>query len=302
MTSSRETKPRGLGKGLSSLLGDAAITASIDATADTGSQKTAAERLLPIESISQGPWQPRELFFQESLDELAESIRNHGIIQPLLVRPDPENTGQYQIIAGERRWRAAQQAMLHEIPVVIRDIDSKTAAEIALIENIQRDDLSSIEEAAGYRQLMEQFGYTQETLAAMIGKSRSHIANLVRLLGLPEQVQRWLMEGQVSTGQMRPLIGHPDCLDLARTVRDNGLTARQVEQLIRMKAAPKKRLPKEKSSDIKSLERMLRDKLGLAVKLDYNPQKETGSITIRCRSLDQFDGVLQRLGIDANDQ
>ena len=212
MTKDKSNKNKGLGKGLSSLLGDSAAVASLrDAPAAQTDHAARADHqpaesgsiAVAITSITPSRWQPRQRFDDEALAELVTSIRHHGVVQPLLVRPHPEKSGEYELIAGERRWRAAQQAGLHELPVLVRDADDQMAAEIALIENVQRHDLSVIEEAAGYRRLMEDFGYTQEKLAQIVGKSRSHLANTMRLLTLPQPVLDMITDGQVTGGQMR---------------------------------------------------------------------------------------------------
>jgi len=296
-TSSAKPQTKGLGRGLSSLLGDSAVLASVKETPAADSAAAIAPgdaTRLDIAKITPGPWQPRQMFDEVGLEDLAASIAQHGIIQPLLVRPDPTAPGRYQLIAGERRWRAAQKAGIHEVPVVIRRASDQDASEIALIENIQRRDLSVIEEAEGYRQLMEQFGYTQEKLAKVLGKSRSHLANTLRLMALPSSVQDMLKDGRVTAGQIRPLIGHPQAENLAREVLNKGLSARQVEALCRRQAQPPKRkIPK--SADIKALEKELSDRTGLAIDIRYNEDKQKGQIRIICESLDQFEAMIDRL-------
>ena len=223
-------KPRGLGRGLSSLLGDAGVAAATgtgasQAAVTAAASGTAPQTLsgladIPVEWINVGPWQPRRRFDKERLTELADSIRVKGLVQPILVRPKEGADNRYQLIAGERRWRAAQMAQLHVIPAIIRAMSDEEAHELALIENVQRADLSAVEEAEGYRQLIDKFGYTQEQLSEIIGKSRSHIANLLRLLALPPEVSTMVVDGKLTMGQVRPLIGHPDCIALARRVAE----------------------------------------------------------------------------------
>ena len=296
-------KPRGLGRGLSSLLGDAGVAAGNAGGAASGTGEASALSgltELPIEWINSGPWQPRRRFDTDSLAELAESIRSKGLVQPVLVRPRAGTANRYELIAGERRWRAAQMAQLHNIPAIIRELGDEEAYELALIENIQRADLSAIEEAEGYRQLIDSFGYTQEQLSEIIGKSRSHIANLMRLLGLPEEVRDMIVDGRLTMGQARPLIGQEECVALARQIADRGLSARQAEALV---AKPPQRKaggsPKPaKSADLENVEAMLRGKLGLGLDIDWNEKNGTGKMTIRFATLEQMDGVMAKLMSD----
>ena len=296
-------KPRGLGRGLSSLLGDAGVAAGNAGGAASGTGAASALSgltELPIEWINSGPWQPRRRFDTDSLAELAESIRSKGLVQPVLVRPRAGTANRYELIAGERRWRAAQMAQLHNIPAIIRELGDEEAYELALIENIQRADLSAIEEAEGYRQLIDSFGYTQEQLSEIIGKSRSHIANLMRLLGLPEEVRDMIVDGRLTMGQARPLIGQEDCVALARQIADRGLSARQAEALV---AKPPRRKaggsPKPaKSADLENVEAMLRGKLGLGLDIDWNEKNGTGKMTIRFATLEQMDEVMAKLMSD----
>ena len=296
-------KPRGLGRGLSSLLGDAGVAAGNAGGAASGTGEASALSgltELPIEWINSGPWQPRRRFETDSLAELAESIRSKGLVQPVLVRPRAGTANRYELIAGERRWRAAQMAQLHNIPAIIRELGDEEAYELALIENIQRADLSAIEEAEGYRQLIDSFGYTQEQLSEIIGKSRSHIANLMRLLGLPEEVRDMIVDGRLTMGQARPLIGQEECVALARQIADRGLSARQAEALV---AKPPQRKaggsPKPaKSADLENVEAMLRGKLGLGLDIDWNEKNGTGKMTIRFATLEQMDEVMAKLMSD----
>ena len=322
--SSRVKPNRGLGRGLSSLLGDGAATATMrDANhpasnpensplaaavpaADAKTEQTAATlpqnavRMLPVEWINPGPWQPRRLFEQDGLQELAASMQQQGVVQPILVRANPEQAGRYQIIAGERRWRAAQMAQLHEVPALIRDLSDKDASEIALIENIQRRDLNVIEEALGYQTLIELHDYTQQALANIMGKSRPHITNLMRLLSLPDWVQTKLSTSDLSMGQVRPLIGHPEAEKLARYILEKNLSAREAEKLAKQgipTAKPKQDI-ENKSSDIKALEDNARHHLGLSLKLDWKEDKERGTIQVAVRSLDEFEDILKKLGLE----
>mgnify|MGYP002622282288 CR=1 FL=1 len=299
---------KGLGKGLSALLGDkAAINAvggsdlsqpnrnqaqpsapSQDQSGQTGAQN------LPIEQISSGLYQPRDVFDEDALNDLAESIKNHGIVQPLLVRPKAKGSKgtSFELIAGERRWRAAQKAGLHTVPCVIRDADDQMAAEIAMIENIQRRDLSVIEEAEGYRRLIEEFSYTQDALAKVIGKSRSHLANTMRLLQLPDDVRQHLKSGTLTPGQTRPLVGRDDAAALASQILNKGLSARQVEKLV----AAQDRQPKEqpvKDTNLVALEDELASTTGLDVTVTVKNQG--GVISIKYEDLDQFDAIINRL-------
>jgi ParB family chromosome partitioning protein len=251
--------------------------------------------MIAIEKISVNPWQPRLRFADAELAELAESLKQHGIIQPLLVRPHPDKPDHYQLIAGERRWRAAQLAKLHQVPVVIRQTDEKQAAEMALIENIQRQDLNSIEEAEGYRKLMDEFSYTQEELARVVGKSRSHLANTLRLLNLPQKVREMIAKGTLTSGQARPLIGHDDANSLAEMIIKQGLNSRQVEQLVAKPKTKTSKLEKTVDADLKAMEHRLAEVLGLNVKVDFNLQTEKGKVMISCASLDQFDALIDHL-------
>lgn len=290
---------RGLGRGLSTLLGDTGITAAANQT--TLSDIRGFQHI-PVEWINVGPWQPRQRFDLEQLEELARSVLQKGIVQPILLRPMPNHSGRYQLVAGERRWRAAQIARLHEIPAVVRELNESECYEIALIENIQRQDLSVIDEAQGYAKLLEINSYTQDQLAKIIGKSRSHIANLLRLLGLPSGVQSLLRDGDITMGQARPLVGHPDAESLAQKVVANGLSARQAEALVKKsinEVRPEAKAPRKekKSADIKALEKRAARELGLAISIDWDMQTETGQVQINCQSLEQMTNILEKLGL-----
>ena len=302
-SSPKKTATRGLGRGLSSLLGDSGIataTGALVSSSDVTSQPAAVGfQDIPVEWINVGPWQPRRRFDNAGLNELASSIRQKGIVQPILLRPNPNKSSRYQLVAGERRWRAAQLAKIHQVPAIIRDLTDAECYEIALIENIQRSDLSVIEESQGYQKLLENNRYTQEQLSDIIGKSRSHIANLLRLLLLPNAVQNLLLDRKITMGQVRPLIGHDQAEALAKMIVEKGLSARQVEALAKQPAgqAVQKSKPLEKSADIKALEKQAGEKLGLTFHIDWNEAKDRGKVTIDCQSLDQMTNLLAQLGI-----
>lgn len=284
----KKPQAKGLGRGLSALLADAgeAPEEELRAAADTA----------PIDLIRPNPGQPRKAFKEEELDELAASIREKGVIQPLIVRPDPNKEGAFQIVAGERRWRAAQRAQLHEVPVVIRELTDLEVLELAIIENIQRSDLNPVEEASGFAQLMEGFGHTQEKLAEAMGKSRSYIANSLRLLSLPPAVIEHLRAGRLSAGHARALITADDPEKLAEEVIAKGLSVRATEQLIKdRKAAPvRKPAPRsEKDADTRALEADLSANLGLKVQIDH--KGAGGEVRVRYSSLDELDGLCQLL-------
>jgi ParB family chromosome partitioning protein len=266
----------------------------------SGALSLSGLREVPIEWINVGPWQPRRRFDKLALDELAASIRKNGIVQPILLRPHPDYNSRFQLVAGERRWRAAQLAKTHEVPAIIRDLNTAECHEIALVENIQRIDLSVIEEAQGYQKLLDTNRYTQEQLSVIIGKSRSHIANILRLLLLPEPVQTLLLERKITMGQARPLIGHKQSEMLAKTIVMRGLSARQAEVLAKHDSTPTQKMQKKhtKSSDIRALERKAADKLGLVFNIDWDEAKERGKVVIDCRSLDQITDLLDKLGIN----
>ena len=299
----KKTASRGLGRGLSSLLGDKGIATATGATAPLSDAAVTAAangfQDIPIEWINVGPWQPRRRFDKVGLDELAASIRQKGIVQPILLRPTPDKLSRYQLVAGERRWRAAQLAKIHQVPAIIRDLTDAECYEIALVENIQRSDLSVIEESQGYQKLLETNRYTQDQLSDIIGKSRSHIANLLRLLLLPPLVQNLLLDRKITMGQARPLIGHDQAEALAKMIVAKGLSARQAEALAKQPAgkAGQKPKPPEKSADIKALEKRAAEKLGLAFHIDWNEAKDRGKVTIDCQSLDQMTNLLAQLGI-----
>lgn len=292
MAEKQKKDRRGLGRGLSALMADVAA----DNTAAPPSRRDALT--VPIHQIRANPDQPRRVFQQEALQELAESIREKGVIQPLVLRADPTEPDMFQIVAGERRWRASQLAQLHDVPAIIREFDDQEVLEIAIIENIQRADLNAMEEAAGYRQLMDRFGHTQEKLAEALGKSRSHIANTLRLLGLPEGVQSMVSEGKLSAGHARAILTADDPMSLARDVVAKGLSVRDTEK--RSKAATpsgQKPRPEAKDADTRALENDLRAALGMWVSIDHGAAGEGGTISLRYTTLDQLDEVCRRLSL-----
>ncbi len=286
----KKNERRGLGRGLSALMADVNIEADQPRT-DVREKKSDAT--LPIEKIKANPDQPRRFFSEDALQELANSIREKGVIQPLIVRPHPRENDTYEIVAGERRWRASQLAQLHEVPVVIREMTDTEVLEIAIIENIQRSDLNAIEEAKGYKQLMERFGHTQEKLAAALSKSRSHIANLMRLLQLPQDVQDLLHDGKLSIGHARALITSSDPSGLAQRVVSEGLSVRQTEALAKGQLdKPKAAAPAStKDADTKALEGDLSATLGMKVNLAHKASSGGGKLSIQYKSLDQLDEI-----------
>lgn len=282
---SEEPKRRNLGRGLSALLGDDPTPAETPQT----------PQRLPVSALTPSPFQPRQTFDEGALDELAASVAERGVLQPLLVRPAAGMNGIYEIIAGERRWRAAQRAQVHDVPVMVREMDDREVAEVALVENLQRQDLNALEEADGYRRLQEEFHHTQEDLAKAVGKSRSHVANTLRLLGLPEPVKEMVQAGDLSAGHARALLGNPRAVELARDIVAKGLNVRQTERLA--KSAPKSgapRAPKAKDADCAALERDLTTLLGLKVSIDVHGAG--GRLSIQYQNLEQLDDLLQRLG------
>lgn len=283
---------RGLGRGLSALMADMAPEAEKPET------PRRADMTLPIEQIVPNPDQPRRSFNGEALSELAASIREKGILQPLIVRPFGGQPPVYQIVAGERRWRAAQTAQLHDIPVIVRDFTDTEVLEIAIVENIQRADLNPIDEARGYRQLIERFGHTQEKLGEAMGKSRSHIANALRLMQLPDDVQTMLAEGVLSAGHARALITTEDPLALAKQVVARNLSVRETEKLAKAPERPRvvTAARPEKDADTKALESDLSAALGMRVSIDHKPHSG-GQVTIRYKSLEALDELCRVLSV-----
>lgn len=296
----RKPMKRGLGRGLSALMADV----QPETTSDAG---TAAPRrpdmMIPIEKIEPNPDQPRRRFEAEDLEDLSRSIKEKGVIQPLIVRVSPRDALKYEIVAGERRWRASQMAQLHELPVLIRDFDDTEVLEVAIIENIQRADLNPVDEAAGYKQLMEKFGHTQERLAEALGKSRSYIANSMRLLQLPEDVIEHLADGRLTTGHARALITSDHASELAKQIVSRGMSVRDTERLVKKAAqgetAPKARSASkpsgEKDADTKALEGDLSAAVGMKVSVEHKEGTEQGKIVISYNNLDQLDEICRRL-------
>lgn len=283
---------RGLGRGLSALMADVGM----QPTAADSQPNEAAVVKAPIERVFPNPNQPRRSFDSDELSDLARSIGEKGILQPLIVRAKLDDPLSYEIVAGERRWRAAQMANLHEVPVLVRSFDDLELLEIAIIENIQRTDLNPIEEAMGYRQLMDKFGHTQEKLAEAMGKSRSYIANLLRLLQLPDEVLAMVSAGQLSAGHARALVPTATPLDLARKVIQSGLSVRETENLVKNPTAPK--APKaEKDADTKALEQDLSANIGMKVQVNHNGTMNKGQVTIQYQSLDELDAICRLLSI-----
>ena len=297
---SADRAAKGLGMGLQALLGEAARPMASESAPDQGASRGGV-REIDLARIKPNPNQPRMHFDEEALDELAESIRQRGVLQPILLRPDGED---YLIIAGERRWRAAQRARIHSIPAIVREIDDSTTAELALIENIQRQDLNPLEEAEGYRQLMQSHGHTQDDVGRIVHKSRSHVANLLRLLDLPEFVRESLLKGDISMGHARAVATSEDPEDLTREIIAKGLSVRQAEARARRERsrpgpgadigrASARNAAKTFDADLDALERQLGDILGLKVQVTHKGQG--GSVSLHYSSLDQLDMICQRL-------
>ena len=285
MSTPRKAPPSRLGRGLSALIPDGPAPAA----------EQAALRTLPVEALEPGPFQPRGGMDKASLDELAASIREHGILQPILARPKPGTAGVYEIIGGERRWRAAQAAQLHEVPVVIRDLGDREAMAAGLVENLQRQDLNIMEEAEGYRRLLDEFGLTQEGLGQAVGKSRSHVANTLRLLVLPPEVRDLVANGVLSAGHARTLVTAAEPGRLAAQIVARGLNVRQAEALAASQSRPKGASPERpgRDADVAALERDLTERVGLRISIRH--QGKGGEVVIRYRDLDQLDGLVRLL-------
>jgi ParB family chromosome partitioning protein len=284
--SAKVVGPR-LGRGLAALLGDAAVQAD---------PHEPGVRDVPTDLLEPNPYQPRATIRAEPLEELVRSIRTHGVLQPLLLRPHPTTAGRYQIVAGERRWRAAQSAGLHEIPALIRALSDTDTAAAALVENLLREGLDPIEEAEGFARLIRDFKHTQEALSDIVGKSRSHVANTLRLLNLPDGIQILVRAGQLTAGHARALVGHPEADVLAQRVIADGLSVRQTEALAARTdkpPPPTQQAPTARNPDIAALERSLTEHLGLRVEIAFSGKG--GSVHIHYRDLDQLDGLLVRL-------
>ncbi|MHB9880477.1 ParB/RepB/Spo0J family partition protein [Pacificimonas sp. ICDLI1SI03] len=287
----------GLGRGLSALLDEIGPSHGNDgeSTYGAGQASSALGQMVSIGRVKPNAKQPRKRFDDGAQSELIDSVRRQGLLQPILVRP--MDGGNFEIVAGERRWRAAQAAQLHEIPVVVRDLSDSEAFEISLVENIQRQDLSPIEEAEGYRRLTEEFSHTQDAVARLVGKSRSHVANLMRLLELPQSVRAMVDEGQIAMGHARALIGTEDPERLAREIIDRGLNARQAEALAKTSGgkpgAASVRKPAERDADLVALEDRIKEATGMVARLSFDG--EGGQLTVKYRDLDQLDMLVERL-------
>lgn len=281
-----EARRSGLGRGLSALIGD-------DVTPARGDGKST--RTLPVAFLKPNPHQPRKSFAEGELEDLSNSIREKGVLQPILVRPVKGASDSFEIVAGERRWRAAQMAKLHDVPVVVRELSDSEALELAIVENVQRADLNAIEEAAAYHDLIDRFQYTQEKLAQTVGKSRSHVANTLRLLRLPESVKVMVREGALSAGHARTLIGAEDAEARARQIVDAALNVRQAEQRSSNQKKPSPNKALEKDADTAALERDLTQRLGLAVAVHHRGDKG-GELRVSYKTLEQLDEIVRRLG------
>ncbi|MFD1982053.1 ParB/RepB/Spo0J family partition protein [Mesorhizobium newzealandense] len=290
---SEDLSRKRLGRGLAALIGE------IDRPAAPEKPGMSGDGKVPIEFLTPNPKNPRRHFGEAELTDLAQSIREHGVVQPVVARPSPTLAGRYEIIAGERRWRAAQRAGLTEIPVIIREVNDRTALELAIIENVQRTDLNAVEEALGYQQLIDDHGYTQADLGQVIGKSRSHVANTLRLLKLPDVIRDMLVDGALSAGHARTLVTAEDPAGLAKRIVEEGLSVRQAEALAQMPAGPTPAKPKqaqstpEKDTDTLALERLMTNTIGMIVSIDH--KSKGGTLRVAYRSLEQLDELCRRL-------
>ncbi|MCB1562555.1 MAG: ParB/RepB/Spo0J family partition protein [Alphaproteobacteria bacterium] len=312
MTDKPDPKNRGLGRGLNALFDDDEDIAAAAAEDEAPSGPARGRQIVSLDQLQPGKFQPRQVFDEEALSQLAESLKIHGLLQPILVRPlsedsSSEDRGRYEIIAGERRWRAAQKAQLHEVSVIIKTLSDSQALEIALIENLQREDLNPIDEAQGYKKLLEEFSHTQEQLAKLMGKSRPHIANTLRLLSLPDKVQRHVSEGRLSAGHARALVTAKDPEGLAEKIMGQGLSVRQTERLAADDAgrtvksrtadsasASSPRKARGKDADTLALEAELGNALGMRVSIESDDGSQ-GRIVVEFKTLDQLDEILHRL-------
>lgn len=291
MKRSKSPKLSGLGSGLSSLLG----TQSEEPSFVSSEINVEKYKIIPIELIEPGPWQPRKDFDKNELEALAISIRNQGIIQPVIVKSKKDKENEYYLIAGERRWRAAQIANIHEIPAIIRnDLQEEKVAELSLIENIQRSELNYLEEAEGYQLLIKKYNYTQEEISKAVGKSRSYIANITRLLSLTPMAQKYLIQKKLTVGQLRPLIGQRDCDDLLDLIYKKNLNARQVEKLVKQNnLKTSKRVSKE--VNILDLEKELLNVTGLKININFNTKNQSGNLKINCKNLIEFNYIISKI-------
>ena len=291
MKRQKNIKTSGLGSGLSSLLGKQSDRPSL--ISDDSNPEN--YRMIPIELIEPGPWQPRKDFDKSELESMAISIKNQGVIQPVIIKEKKDIKNEYYLIAGERRWRASQIAKIHQIPAIIRnDLKEEKVAELSLIENIQRSELNSLEEAEGYQILIKKYNYTQEEISKSVGKSRSYIANISRLLSLSELAKNYLLQKKLSVGQLRPLIGQEGCDNLLEMIYKKNLNARQVEKLIKEKQK-KNSKSFEKQLDILQLEKELLDVTGLKIDINFNEIKQSGNLNIKCKSLTEFNYIISKI-------
>ena len=295
MAMAAEGAKKRLGKGLAALIGD------VETTEAAAMTRARSQRRVPIEFLERNPRNPRTTFGDEDLAELTASVKEKGIVQPILVRPKPDgDKNAFEIIAGERRWRAAQRAGLHEVPVFVQEVSDREALELAIIENVQRADLNPVEEARGYARLMDEFEYKQTDLATVIGKSRSHVANTMRLLKLPQSIQDGLAEGALSAGHARALITAENPETLARTIIDEGLSVREAEALAQDKGKSAKTATAkkpEKDADTRALEKRLSDALGLSLAINHKPNG-SGEVRIKYKDVDQLEALCKRLGVE----
>ena len=271
---------KGLGRGLSSLLGD--------------TSSKVEKNKISINEITRNKFQPRKYFSKENLEELTNSIKEQGVIQPIIVRPDKENLGKYEIVAGERRWLASQNAGLHDIPAVILNVDDVKSLEFAIVENVQRQDLNAIEEAKGYQRLIDEFSYNQEKLCKFIGKSRSYIANSLRLLSLPEEILSLVEKGNLTAGHARALIGLNSAIEISKKIIEKKLSVRQTENLVKQYRGKKFKLIKKKDSNILDLQKVLEEKTGLSVSIE-NKKNNSGTISFSYQDLDQLDRIINAI-------
>ena len=291
MKKNKNLKNTGLGSGLSSLLGNEFKKNSIFLDSNSNDQL----KMIPIEFIEPGPWQPRKVFNKDEIESLAKSIKKQGVIQPIILKSKPKEKEGYFLIAGERRWRASQIAKLHQIPSIIRDdVEDDKIAELSLVENIQRSDLNPIEEAEGYISLMNKYNYKQEDVSKAVGKSRSHIANIIRLLSLSDKAKGYLLQNKLTIGQIRPLIGHNDCDYLLEIIIKKDLSSRQVEKLVK-KVPDKEPKLETKEIDIINLEKELLEITGVNVDIHFNSIKELGYIKLHCKNLTEFNSIIKKI-------
>ena len=285
---SKVNKKKPLGRGLSSLLGE-----NLDVNNLTNSDAKNNLNIIPIDYLLPGPWQVRKHFDENELSSLSESIKNNGIFQPIVVVSDQDESGKYKIVAGERRWRAAQLANIHEVPIIIRDdLSPEKIVEISLLENLERSDLNPIEEAKGYEGLINEHHYTQENIAKIFGKSRPYITNFLRLLALPDEIKTYIIDRKISVGHARALIKSENSLQVARDIIKKGLSVREVEKILKKR---KKANNSSESLEYLDIENELSNKIGLKTKVIFNKEKKNGSLTIKFKSLDQLEFIIKKL-------